>query len=183
MVNRWSLLAISCFLLFGCASPVLRMRSADCQAPPTGEAVYVLPFMSVMVPLAIESGIFDRLVDTLNQSTPKTGHEFVILKRTPAEIDATWLASHYYIGGELFGFVRDTGCCSTEMRLKARLAYHQPGKTQPALTLTLKREQFFDHDNSTMALEEERLVNDVVATFATELLTFLTPSKENPVAE
>jgi hypothetical protein len=139
--------------------------------------------MAVMVPSAIEAGILDRLVDTFNRATPQTGHEFVILKRTPAEIDAAWLAERYYLGGELFGFVRDSGCCSTELRLKARLTYHQPGNTQPTLTLTLKREVFFDHDTSTLALEQERLINDVVASFAGELLPFITPSEKNPAAE
>ncbi|HAD03729.1 MAG: hypothetical protein A2091_11520 [Desulfuromonadales bacterium GWD2_61_12] len=184
MVRRWSLIVFCYFLLSGCsAAGVQRNRSVDNLPPPVGESVYVIPFLAVMVPSAIETGILDRLVDTLNRDAQLTGRELIILKRTPAEIDAAWLASHYYIGGELFGFVRDSGCCSTEMRLKARLAYYQPGKTQPTLTLAVKREAFFDHDSSTLAGEEERLINDVVTAFTDELLLFLTPSEKNPAVE
>ncbi len=184
MVSRWPLVALCLFLLTGCSTPaVQRVSSVDCLPPPPGEPVYVLPFMAVMVPSAIEAGILDRLVDNLNRDAKQTGREFVILKRTPADIDAAWLSSRYYLGGELFGFVRDSGCCSTTMRLKARLTYHQPGSSQPTLTLTVKREAFFNHDDSTAELEEERLINDVVTSFAAELLPFLSPSEKIPAAE
>lgn len=181
MLSRALLFILSCLVLVGCSAPALqRTKTADCLPPPPGETLYVVPFLAVMVPPAIEAGILDRLVDTLNRAAPQTGREVVIVKRPPAEIDPEWLSQRHYLGGEIFGFVRDSGCCSTELRLKARLTYHQPGASQPTLTLTLKRETFFDHDSSNLELEQERLIDEVVAAFAGELLPFLTPSEKNP---
>jgi len=176
MVSRPLLIVLCCLILAGCSAPALhRTKTADCLPPPPGETLYVVPFLAVMVPSAIEAGILDRLVDTLNRAAPQTGREVVIVKRPSAEIDPEWLTRRHYLSGEIFGFVRDSGCCSTELRLKSRLKYYQPGASQPTLTLTLKRETFFDHDSSNLELEQERLIGEVVAAFAGELLPFLTP--------
>lgn len=184
MVSRPLLILLFCLVLSGCSPPALhRAKTADCLPPPPGETLYVVPFLAVMVPSAIEAGILDRLVDTLNRAAPQTGREVVIIKRPPAEIDQEWLNQRHYLGGEIFGFVRDSGCCSTELRLKARLTYRQPGSSQPNLTLTLKRETFFDHDSSNLELEQERLIDEVVAAFASELLPFITPSEKNPATK
>jgi hypothetical protein len=163
-----SLLLAAC-LLSGCApSSAIVQRNVDLKAPPAGETLYVVPFAAVMVPQEIVDGIFDRLVDELNATAPN-GAPVVILKRDLKEIDATWLADKYYLTGELFGYVRDSGCCSTELRLRTRVNYHQPGNERPTLTITCPREELFDHDSSTFDIERQKLIDELTQTLVIEL--------------
>lgn len=169
MPKIWKSLLLATCLVSGCtASPAIVQRNVDLKAPPSGATLYVVPFAAVMVPQEIVDGIFDRLVDELNATAPN-GAPVVILKRDLKEIDATWLADKYYLTGELFGYVRDSGCCSTELRLRTRVNYHQPGNERPTLTITCPREELFDHDISTFDIERQKLIDELTQTLVVEL--------------
>jgi len=175
MVGRlWGLIfaGLIPLLFVGCATeqPMLT-RSANFAPPPLGEPIYVVPFTTVMVPRDLEEGIFDRLVDQLNLdlNVEGSGYEFIIVKRPLDEAGRNWLAERPYVTGELFGFVRDSGCCSTELRLRTRLLYFQPRTSAPALILDYPRLVLFDHDKSTLEIEQERLIADTVQTLAQRL--------------
>lgn len=166
------LLGVLFLVLSGCAAeqPLLT-RSVRYVSPPVGEPIFVVPFTVVMVPREVEEGIFDRLVDQLNYdlNAEGSGYEFTIVKRPLDEAGRAWLAERSYITGEMFGFVRDSGCCSTELRLRTRLLYYQPGSDAPTLTIDYPRLVLFDHDKSTLEIEQERLIADTVQTLAQRL--------------
>lgn len=166
-------------LLAGCAAerPLLT-RSERFLPPFPDEPVYVVPFLAVMVPPEIEQGIFDRLVDNLNASAG--GREFIIVKRGREPEGKAWLADKHYLEGEIFGFRQDSGCCSTELRLQARITYHQPGEETPTLVAAFPRLILFDHDRSTLELEKERLIAESAQNLALAIAPLFVPPPQVP---
>jgi len=139
-------------------------------SPPGKKVLYVVPFVTIMVPREVEEGIFDRFVDSLNTGGKSREYDFVILKEELDRIDAGWLAQQDYITGEIYGYVEDSGCCSTAIRVKSRLQLHQPGQQTPTLTIEYPRELFFEHDYTTIEQERRKLAEDIATTLATRLL-------------
>jgi hypothetical protein len=162
-----------CLLLTGCAAvPSVRME-AGFTPPPPQETIYVVPFTTIMVPVAIEEGVFDLFVDTLIAGSRTGEYEVVILKEGTSRVDPEWLKEHNYVTGEVFAYVEESGCCSTAIRLRSRLQVHQPGSDRPTLTLDYPRETFFEHDYSTVETERKNIAEDVARTLATRLLDAL----------
>jgi len=161
-------------LLLACTVAPRVQQATTFAVPAEHRTIYVVPFVTVMVPLEVEEGIFDRFVDALNAGD-SSGHEFVILKEEAAVGDSAWLAQQAYLTGEIFGYVEDRGCCSTVIRLKSRLELHQPGAEAPTLRIDYPREAFFDHDRSTVEEERRRLSDDIASTLARRLLDALRP--------
>jgi len=160
-------------LLAGCAAVPSVRKDASFTPPSPQETIYVVPFTTIMVPGAIEEGVFDLFVDTLIAGGKPLEYEFVILKEGVSSADPQWLSEHPYVTGEVFGYVEESGCCSTAIRLKSRLQFHQPGSVGPTLTLDYPRETFFEHDYSTVEAERKNLAEDVASTLATRLLSAL----------
>lgn len=174
---KWLFVMVAALLLSGCAAEqAIVQRNPSLQAPPPGEVLYVVPFAAVMVPQEIVDGIFDRLIDELNATSP-TGAPVVILKHDLKQIDAEWLATKYYLTGELFGYVRDSGCCSTEIRLRTRINYYQPGNQSPTLVVTCPREELFDHDMSTFDAERQKIIAELTQTLVDKLRQELNRSR------
>jgi len=174
MVRRGILLLLL-LLLFGCASPPLKeVREPGFSARPEKKTLYVMPFLSVMVPEDVEEGVFDQFVDALNESDARGDYEFVILKGGEESVDADWLSEQNYLTGEIFGYVEDSGCCTTLIRLKSRIRFYQSGHADPTLTLEYPREIFFEHDYSTLEAEKKKLVTDIVETLAERFLSAVT---------
>ena len=126
-----------------------------------------------MVPQEIQEGVFDRFVDALNEQGATSGYEFVILKEDIDSIDPAKLAGRSYLTGEIYGYVEESGCCSTSMRLKSRARFFQPGQTEPTLELSYPKEVFFEHDYSTLLIERRKLTNDISAALADTVLRAL----------
>ena len=125
--------------------------------PPPQQKIYVVPFTTLMVPDAVADGVFDEFVDRLNDRSGQGGTEFIILKSGTDEVGHDWLASHTYVTGELFGYVEDSGCCTTEIRAKARIHLFRPGQAAPVLNYEYPVEEMFDHDRSTLQQDRDRI--------------------------
>lgn len=177
MVRKSNLLLLLFLFFWGCSpsSPSVR-KTGEFSPKPEKEVLFVIPFTTVMVPAEVEEGIFDLFVDALNERSTETNYEFIILKGGADGVDSAWLADQHYLTGEIFGYVEDSGCCSTSIRIKSRVHLHQPGSDQPTLVLEYPREIFFDHDFSTIEAERSKLAGDVATTLAGRLIDVLTGS-------
>jgi hypothetical protein len=69
--------------------------------------------------------------------------------------------------------VEDSGCCSTDLRTKARLSYYLPHQDAPAFGFEYPVKSFFDHDRSTIGIERAKLSDDIAVALASELLKAL----------
>jgi len=132
--------------------------------------VYIEPFTAVMVPAAVEETVFDDFVDRLNEAGRNSGYGFAILKGGASRKDAAWLASHTLVSGEVFGYVEDSGCCNTEIRVRARFRLRRPCESSPAFEFEAPFEVFFDHDRSTLQQERSALARRMAAALADTLL-------------
>ncbi len=162
--------------LTACAShPVVRTEKAFTQVPP-GETLYVVPFVTVMVPQTVQEEIFDRFVDVLSEKGVTSRYEVVILKQELERIDPAWLESHYVVVGELFAYVEESGCCNTTIRSRSRIRLFQPGQKEAVMVMEYPREIFFDHDYSTIDKQRRLLARDIAEQLADYLLkTLSTP--------
>ena len=138
--------------------------------PPPQQKIYVVPFTTLMVPDAVADGVFDEFVDLLNDASGQGGTEFIILKSGTDKVGHDWLASRTYVTGELFGYVEDSGCCSTEIRAKARIHLFRPGQTAPVLNYEYPVEEMFDHDRSTLQQERDRIARKIAEALSGEVL-------------
>lgn len=165
-------------LLFaGCtATPARRVeRTLDVQRPAAATTLYVVPFAAVLAPEELTSAIFDRFVDGFDVAAAGSGLTASILKRDPATIDSTWLERQYYVTGELFAYREDAGCCSTDLRLRARLQLHQPGTVYPVVRIEIPYAVLFDHDRSDLEAEKERLIEHLSTQLRSALLAEIAP--------
>lgn len=164
-------------LASGCAltPPPLQVKADPRLTPlPAGEPLYFVPFLTVMTPPAIGKSVFDRIVDRFNDTTGKGGPEGVILKQGEGS-DKAWLAARPHVEGVIFGYLRESGCCSTDLRLKVRARLHQPGIAEPTLQIDVARSFFFDHDRATVEGEEARLIEELSAELVQALRHAVTP--------
>ncbi len=135
--------------------------------------VYVVPFVAVMVPDEVNARVFDQFIDTLIRDGETLGLQFVILKEGLQWVSPEWLAIRKYVTGEIYAYVEDSGCCSTDLRSKARLIYHRPNQLEPAFGFEYPVKSFFDHDRSSIGVERAKLADDIATTLADELLKAL----------
>jgi hypothetical protein len=152
----FSLLAFSVLLfLSGCAPTRSVTIAPDFRPAPEQGVVYIAPFVSTLVPESFSDKVFETFVDDLNSNLDGTGVRwFYILKEDPKTVDPAWLAKQTYVTGELWGYVEEVGCCSAELRVKARARLFTPGKPEPTVEIFLPLESFVDFNRS--ALEAER---------------------------
>jgi hypothetical protein len=143
------------------------------QPEPEPGVIYVVPFVAIMVPHDVNARIFDQFVDNLNEGGEDLGLQFVILKEGLQRVDPAWLQIRKYVTGEIYAYVEDSGCCSTDLRTKARLTYRRPSQNAPAFGYEYPVKRFFDHDLSTIDVERAKLADDIAATLANELLASL----------
>lgn len=140
---------------------------------PEPGVVYVLPFVAIMVPDEVYSRVFDRFIDALIQEGAALGLQFVILKGGLERVTPQWLSVRKYVTGEVYAYVEDSGCCSTDLRTKARLTYHRPDQDAPVFGFEYPVKSFFDHDRSSLDVERIKLSDDIAVTLSTELLKAL----------
>lgn len=173
------LLAVACsWLLSGCAPRPTMSASPDFR--PTGgvETVYVVPFASALVPELFSETAFNDFVDLLSGRRRETGiTSFVILKEEVKEVDPAWLARQLYISGDIWSYVEDSGCCTTNIRVKARAYLHEPGRKEPVAEIFVPLEAFFDHDRSTVERERDRLARTLAREFADRFAVILAPRR------
>ena len=134
------------------AEPALRLG-----LPGERDEVYLVPFTTVMVPDAVVETIFDRFVEAMNADGLAERYNFVILKGGLDSVDSDWRRDHDYVTGEVFGYVEESGCCSTDIRAKSRVFFHRAGSDAPVLRHEYPVKTFFDHDYSTIDKERRKL--------------------------
>jgi len=139
------------------------------EAPPK-QKVYIVPFTTLMVPEMVAEGVFDDFVDLLNEASEQDGTEFIILKSGTEKVGHDWLANRTYVTGELFGYVEDSGCCSTEIRARARVHLFRPGQSAPVFDYELPVKQMFDHDRATLDQERSRIARQIAETLSAQVL-------------
>lgn len=145
------------------------------------ETAYVVPFAGALVPEEFSATVFNDFVDQLNGRRRETGvRSFAILKDEVKDVDAGWLARQHYISGDIWSYLEDSGCCSTNIRVKARVYVHEPGKNIPSVEIFVPMESFFDHDRSTIARERDRLARDLARDLSRKVLEAMTPHRPSP---
>lgn len=137
------------------------------------QTIYLVPFTTIMVPLPVAEAVFDQFVENLNETGPAAGYEFVILKDDLERVDPAWLRKATYVTGEIFGYVEESGCCSTDIRSKSRMALYRPGSSEPKLRHEYPAKAFFDHDYSTLAAERKKIAERISHDLSGQLITAL----------
>jgi hypothetical protein len=166
-------LCLSLFLS-GCAATKVT-RDRIFRPVPEDGIVYIVPFLSTLVPDSFSETVFNTFVDHLNGNLADTGVRwFYIVKEDPKEIDPAWLANQAYITGDIWSYVEEPGCCSAELRLKARLRLYEPGKPAPSLEAYIPMESFFDYDHSTIEAERHLLALRLADEMASQLIKAMT---------
>jgi hypothetical protein len=155
------LFGLTLMLSAGCSGVVVQ-RQAALPTVPENETFYVAPFVSTMVPPALSEAVFNDFVDALNDTRPIAGvTSFIILKDDLASMNQDWLARQVYLTGDIWSYQENSGCCSTELKIKARVHLFQSGSKDPVISITIPRERFFEHDRSTLEKERTLLARDL----------------------
>lgn len=165
------------FLLFcitGCAPQSTVIVSPSFRPAPAQEVTYIVPFASALVPETVSETIFNDFVDYLSKNRRETGTKsFVILREEVKNVDPAWLAKQSYISGEVWSYVEDSGCCSTEIRAKARAYLYEAGKTEPSVEIFVPVETIFSHDKSTLERERDQLARQLARELADRIIAAL----------
>jgi hypothetical protein len=144
-------------LLSGCATGSVRTSQAFTIAS-NQMMVPILPFASTLVPETFSEGVFNDFVDDLNDSRVKTGFSmFAIIKDDLKNTEKILSPAHIYISGDIWSYIEDTGCCSTELRVKSRLRIYRVKSRELLWEAVIPVTSFFEHDLSTIAVEREKL--------------------------
>ena len=142
---------------------------------PDPGVIYLVPFVTLMVPPEVHERVFDQFVDTLNRQGAEQRLKFVILKQALNKVDQNWLASRKHVLGEIFGYVEDSGCCSTTIRANVRLLYYRAHQPEPTLRYEYPVQVFFDHDRSNLPVERQKLADQIVTALVNQLFKALQP--------
>lgn len=158
MLRKFFLLLMLLLLLIGCASRPDVAISPAFNPSPEDNIVYIVPFSQSLVPEEFSNAVFDDFVDNLNKNRSRTDVQwYYILKEELKDIDPAWLTRQVYITGELWGYIENSGCCSTELRAKARLRLFEMEQSAATLEMTFPAENFFEHDRSTPAAGRQQM--------------------------
>lgn len=171
-----AIVVVVLFLAAGCsASPKVR-NFGNLDPYLDRNVVYIVPFDATLVPSDFGNPIFDEFVDRLNFLRKKTKvGRFVILKEELKTVEPTWLTRQNYVSGDIWGYVESSGCCSTEMRVKARINLYEPGKTSPTLEISIPVEDFFEHDHTSVSAARTRMGKKLAYDLADALIMKLAP--------
>lgn len=139
-------------------------------------AVYIVPFDATLVPADFGAPIFNQFVDILNARRQQTRvGRFVILKEDLKEVEPAWLIKQVYISGDIWGYLENSGCCSTEMRVKSRISLYEPGRNAPTFEVFVPVDSYFEHDRQDIAVAKARLGKKLAEALAEAVIKKLTP--------
>lgn len=171
IVRLLALLSMLC--LAACATESTRVeKKAGFVLRPDTQIIYIAPFRTVMVPAQVADPLFDTFVDELNlrgEQSPEDRYSFVILKKNLSDIDGEQLARQHYLTGEVYGFLEDSGCCSTTIQIQARLQLFQPDSEDSTLTVHDSDELYFDHDQAALPEKRQEIAQRVARRLAANL--------------
>lgn len=169
--------AVCLLLLTACsAAPAKKIeQTVDVRPMERDTTLYVVPFQPVLAPESLASGVFDRFVDAMNDRMVETGIEASILKQPIAAVDPVWLDKQYYVVGDIFAYGQESGCCSTEMRVKGRMLVYQPQTRYPVAKIEIPYNILFDHDRSNLEDETARMIETLATQMNRELIAVVGP--------
>lgn len=138
----------------------------------------VLPFTNILVPDTFAESVFNDFVDTMNENRAKTG--FVradIIKDDLSDVEKILTPAHVYLTGEIWSYLENAGCCATEIRVKSRLRIQRVRSREVLWETEIPLEGFFEHDNSTLDAEREKLAKRLSSEMSREAIKVLQGAK------
>jgi hypothetical protein len=170
-------------LLSGCATGNVRTSQAFTIAS-NQMMVPILPFSNTLVPETFSEGVFNDYVDDMNDSRGKTGFSmFAIIKDNLKNTEKILSPAHIYISGEIWSYIEDTGCCSTELRVKSRLRIYRVKSRELLWEAEIPVVSFFEHDSSTIAVEREKLSKRLSSSMSQATVNALQGAKRISIEE
>jgi hypothetical protein len=153
-------------LLSGCSS-VKVTTSHNFTVAQNQQMVPIQPFAGTLVPESFSEAVFNDYVDNLNDIHEKTGFSwFGIIKDDLKAVEQVLTPAHIFISGEIWSYIENSGCCSTELRVKSRLRIYRVLSRELLWEAEIPLESFFEHDASTLAVEREKLGRHLAATMS-----------------
>jgi hypothetical protein len=185
--KKYHLAALSLLLLVvtlsGCATGNVRTSQAFTIAQ-TQKMVPILPFSNTLVPESFSTAVFNDYVDNMNDSRDKTGFSlFAIIKDDLKSTEKILSPAYIYVSGEIWSYIEDAGCCSTELRVKSRLRIYRVNSRELLWEADIPMESFFEHDSSTIAAEREKLAKRLSSTMSQMTIKALQGAKRISIEE
>lgn len=172
-----ALVMLLLFLLTGCAAPKIQTSQAFTIAQ-NQLMVPIVPFANTLVPETFSEAVFNDFVDEMNENLQKTGFNwFGIVKDDMKKLEKVLSPAHVYITGEIWSYIEDSGCCSTEIRVKSRLRINRVISRELLWEAEIPLESFFEHDSSTFPLEREKIARRLSTAMTKETLKALQAAK------
>lgn len=173
---RTVLFILLLFCVTACSAPQKTRTYGIIDPALPRDTVYIIPFDATLVPADFGEPIFNEFVDYLNTHRKQTRvGRFAILKEELKEIEPAWLIKQTYISGDIWGYLENSGCCSTDLKVKSRIYLYEQGKALPTIEVFIPVEDFFEHDRTTVAAAKTRLGKKLARELATAVLNKLTP--------
>jgi hypothetical protein len=148
------------FLFSGCTSGPRIQSSPAFSIAQNQKMVPIVPFSNTLVPAIFSEAVFNDFVDGMNDNHQQTGFSwFGIVKDDMKELEKVLLPTHIYISGEIWSYIENTGCCSTEMRVKSRLRIFRVQSRVLLWEAEIPLDSFFEHDASTFPVEREKALH------------------------
>jgi hypothetical protein len=169
---------LALLLLFsGCAAP--RARQAPAFAITQNQKmVPILPFINTLVPETFSEAVFNDFVDGMNDNHTRTAFTwFGIVKDDMQALEKVLPPAHIYISGEIWSYIENSGCCSTELRVKSRIRIYRLRSHEILWSMDIPMDSFFEHDNSTLAVERGRLARRLTEAMTQETIKALQNTK------
>lgn len=132
------------------------------------DLVYVLPFVSVMVPDQVVRRAFEQFLSTMNSLSAQTGLLFRATGKDAAQLDPHWLAKQKYMRSEMFGYVENTGYFSGKVSARLRVSLYNFTHDAPVRSFEVATKASFDEDNRNIASERENFSDKLAADMADE---------------
>lgn len=172
------ILLLAALCVFGGCAETKTYRSPAFTIAQNQQMVPILPFVNTLVPAPLAEAVFNQYVDTLNEHRAGSGFSwFPIIKEDLKDVERILSPAHIYISGELWSYIANSGCCSTELRIKSRLRIYRVKSRELLWETEIPLESFFDHDRSTLAAEEEKLGRHLADAMAQATLQALQSAK------
>ncbi len=165
---------VSLLLVVGCAGENRVLVARSFTVPATQEVLPILPFAGTLVPETFSTAVFDNCVDILNDNSAQTSIKwFSIIKDDLQEVTKSLPPDHLYVAGELWSYIENSGCCSTELQVKARVRVLKAGTQEQLFEAEIPMSSFFEHDRSTLTTERSRLAMRLSREMAAQILNVL----------
>jgi len=162
MIRRTALYAAVSSVLFlmlsGCAPGPRIKTSPAFTIAQNQKMVPIVPFSNTLVPAQFSEAVFNDFVDGMNDNQQLAGFSwFGIVKDDLDELEKVLRPTHIYINGEIWSYIENSGCCSTEIRVKSRLRIYRVKSKELLWEAEIPIDSFFEHDTSTFPLEREKI--------------------------